>query len=192
MIPMAHEPLTQEEGLLQGFLALEAPEGFRAELIDGEIAVTPPPGGDHEKCIWKIARQITVRCATEFDFSGNKGLVVPSDGRKPMSHVIPDATFAPADIDFFGGAAPWTDPDGVVLVVEVTSDRPERDRVAKRRGYAAAEIPLFLLVDREEEKVTLYSGPADRDYEHTDSVPFGKALALPEPFGFELDTSQFA
>ncbi|MGO4759525.1 Uma2 family endonuclease, partial [Streptomyces sp. 2MCAF27] len=33
MSAMAHEPLTQEELLLEGFLALGTPEGFRAELI---------------------------------------------------------------------------------------------------------------------------------------------------------------
>ncbi|WP_344589499.1 hypothetical protein [Actinomadura vinacea] len=40
---MALEPKTQEEILLEGFLDLRTPEGFRAELIDGEIVVTPPP-----------------------------------------------------------------------------------------------------------------------------------------------------
>ncbi|MCZ7415367.1 MULTISPECIES: hypothetical protein [unclassified Streptomyces] len=34
---------TQEEFLLESFLALETPEGFKAELIEGNIVVTPPP-----------------------------------------------------------------------------------------------------------------------------------------------------
>ncbi|HEY8478453.1 MAG TPA: Uma2 family endonuclease [Spirillospora sp.] len=54
-------------------------------------------------------------------------------------------------------------PDGIALVLEVTSSRPERDRVAERHGYARAGIPLYLLVDREESKVTLFSDPDGGD-----------------------------
>lgn len=50
MTAMAHEPLTQEEVLLEGFLALDTPEGFRSELIEGDIVVTPPPDGEHDPC----------------------------------------------------------------------------------------------------------------------------------------------
>jgi hypothetical protein len=48
MTAVAHEPLTPEGIRLEGFLALNTPEGFRAELIEGEVAVTPPPDGDHD------------------------------------------------------------------------------------------------------------------------------------------------
>ncbi|MGW3405038.1 Uma2 family endonuclease, partial [Streptomyces zhihengii] len=71
MTAMPHEPLTQEDVLLEGFLALDTPEGFRAELIEGEIVVTPPPDGDHEDCISHIARQVIRASRTDMDFSGN-------------------------------------------------------------------------------------------------------------------------
>lgn len=38
MTAMAHEPLTRAEVLLEGFLALDTPEGFRAELIEGRLS----------------------------------------------------------------------------------------------------------------------------------------------------------
>jgi Uma2 family endonuclease len=65
------------------------------------------------------------------------------------------------------------------------------DREAKRYGYARAGIPLYLLVDRQEQRVTLFSGPDGKDYEFSDRVPFGKAILLPEPFGIELETAEF-
>lgn len=78
------------------------------------------------------------------------------------------------------------------MTVEVTSTRPDKDRGPKRRGYAAAGIPFYLLVDRTEGTVTRYGEPADGDYRQDVRVLFGKELDLPEPFSFSLDTSVFA
>ncbi|MFJ8488577.1 Uma2 family endonuclease [Streptomyces sp. NPDC094038] len=65
------------------------------------------------------------------------------------------------------------------------------DREGKRRCCARAQIPLYLLVDRERETVSLFSDPEDGDYVARHTLPFGKPIILPEPFGFELDTSAF-
>ncbi|MGO4430592.1 Uma2 family endonuclease, partial [Streptomyces sp. MCAF7] len=106
---MAHEPLTQEELLLEGFLALGTPEGFRAELIEGEIVVTPPPDGDHEDHISDIVNQVIRKSVTNMDFSGNKGLKVPRGELCVRNYVIPDGTFAPREQRLFRGAESWMD-----------------------------------------------------------------------------------
>lgn len=188
MTAMAHEPLTQEEVLLEGFLALDTPEGFRAELIEGEIVVTPPPDGDHEDCINVILKQVIRRARTDMDFSGNKGLRLEGS---PRDHVIPDGTFAPTQRRLYRGADPWMPCDGVALVLEVTSSKPGADRETKRRCYARGGIPLYLLVDREAGAVTLFSDPEGHDYREHCTRPFGKPVTLPDPFGFDLDTSDF-
>ncbi|MEU2429966.1 MULTISPECIES: Uma2 family endonuclease [unclassified Streptomyces] len=192
MSAMPHEPLTRDDVLLEGFLALDTPEGFRAELIEGEIVVTPPPDGDHEDYISQIVKQIIRRSRTDMDFSGNKGLKLRSAPDCTRNHVIPDGTFAPSDLRLFRGADPWMPSDGVALVVEVTSTRPRADRETKRRCYARAEIPLYLLMDRDASALTLFSDPENGDYRQLCTLPFGKPLALPEPFGFDLDTSDLA
>jgi Uma2 family endonuclease len=176
--------------LLRDFLALETPEGYRAELIDGEIVVTPPPDGTHEDIIWLIAKQVARKSSVDMDFSGNKGLVLPARAAA-RAYVIPDATFAPAELRLFSGAPSWMEPDGVAMVAEVTSSRPETDRDAKRRAYATSGIPLYLLADRQLGRITLFSDPRGDDYAGTASVPFGSSLDLPKPFAFTLDTSDF-
>ena len=192
MTAMAHESLTRAEVLLEGFLALDTPEGFRAELIEGEIVVTPPPDGDHEDYIELIVSQVYRRARTDMQFSGNKGLKLKSGDACPKSHAIPDGTFAPRKLRLFKGADPWMPCEGVALVVEVTSTtRPQADREAKRRCYARGGIPLYLLIDRDESSVTLFSDAEGDDYRQHCTLPFGKSLALPEPFGFELETSEF-
>ncbi|MFE7898468.1 Uma2 family endonuclease [Streptomyces sp. NPDC057424] len=189
MTAIAHEPLSQEDVLLEGFLALDTPEGFRAELIEGEIVVTPPPDGDHEKCISRIVRQVIRYSRTDMDFSGNKGLKVRSGGSCPKNHLVPDVTFGPIERDLFGGVGSWMSCDGVAMVMEVTSTRPPADREAKRHCYARAGIPLYLLVDRDTAQVTVFSEPKDDDYREHCARPFGKPIALPEPFAFDLDTA---
>ncbi|MEU5592406.1 Uma2 family endonuclease [Streptomyces sp. NPDC020298] len=190
MTAVAHEPITQEL-LEEWFLALDAPEGFRAELIEGEIVVTPPPDGDHEDYIGLIVSQVIRRSRTDMQFSGNKGLKLRKAEGCPKDHAIPDGTFAPAELRLYRGAEPWMPCDGVAMVLEVTSTKPKVDREAKRRCYARGGIPIYLLVDRDATEVTLFSAPEHDDYRERCALAFGRPVPLPEPFAFELHTTDF-
>ncbi|WP_043265065.1 Uma2 family endonuclease [Streptomyces sp. CT34] len=192
MTAMAYEPMaTDKESLLDFFLSLDTPEGFRAELIEGDIVVTPPTDGDHEDYLGVVNEQVYGESATPMRISGYKGLVLSSSGDHPEDHVIPDATIAPRSLRLFRGAPPWMPSDGVAMVVEVTSTKPSNDREGKRRAYARASIPLYLLIDRDKSTVTLFSDPSAGDYVGNITVPFGKPVPLPAPFSFDLDTSEF-
>ncbi|MGW4894220.1 Uma2 family endonuclease [Kitasatospora sp. NPDC004240] len=162
------------------FLALDTPPGYRAELIEGEIVVTPPPDGNHESAFAFVNRQLLRDAEIDVHVSGTKGLITPG-GR-----FVPDGTVCP--VGWLKNAEPWADPSGVLLVFEVTSTNPHKDRVQKRRGYAAAGIPCYLLVDRGEGLVTLFTQLVEGDYTDATRVPFGEPLDLPAPFSFKLDT----
>jgi Uma2 family endonuclease len=180
------------EFLLADFLNLDTPEGYRAELIDGEIVVSPPPDRNHGHIIWRIVQQISRNSSVEMDYAPQVGLIVPSRGIPDEDRFEPDAAFAPAKLSVFQSGPSWDTPDGIELVLEVTSSSADRDRNAKRLGYAAAGIPLYLLIDRKFRKVVLFSDPQDGDYLGKSEVHFGLKLHLPKPFDFTLDTAPFA
>ncbi|WP_406211040.1 Uma2 family endonuclease [Kitasatospora sp. NBC_01560] len=177
-MPAVEHPPQQD--ILQAFLELDTPPGFKAELIEGEIVVTPPPDGSHETAFSLLSKQFFRKAAIDLDLSGNKGLITPT-GR-----FVPDGTVSP--VGHFETAGSWASTSGVLLVFEVTSTNPVKDRGPKRRGYAAAGIPCYLLVDRGEGKVTLFTDPEGEDYTAHSQVDFGKPLDLPAPFSFTLDT----
>lgn len=77
------------------------------------------------------------------------------------------------------------------MVAEVTSGRPQADRVAKPHCHARGAIPLWLLVDRERSVITLFSEPSGADHPALTTTPTGRPVPLPDPFAFELDTAGF-
>ncbi|WP_427763738.1 Uma2 family endonuclease [Streptomyces sp. DSM 41931] len=77
------------------------------------------------------------------------------------------------------------------MVVEVTShdsDTDRRDRVEKPGGYAAAGIPVYLLIDRDDCSVVVFNQPEGGRYRHQEKLPFGASVKLPDPVNVTLDT----
>ncbi|MBO1420269.1 Uma2 family endonuclease [Streptomyces sp. FH025] len=183
--------ITDSEILLELFLALETPEGLRAQLLDGDILIELPFDGYHCHLISSLTDQVYGKSAIDMQMSEHKGLRLVTGGHHPPNHVIPHATFVPDDLRLFQGAPPWMEPDGVAMVAEVTSNKPDQDRIAKRHCYARAGIPLYLLIDREKSQVSLFSKPHREEYTEVHLAAFGEPLALLAPFDFELDTKDF-
>jgi Uma2 family endonuclease len=158
---------------------LELPPGFKAELIEGEIIVTPPPNREHESVLSELTRAIVLH--TDFRTSAGLGLVTPH-GR-----FIPDLTVATKEFMRSSPSEYWNDVTGVLLVAEVTSWDGTKDRGAKAIGYGAAGIPLYLLVDRAEKETVLFSEPRDGRYQNRETFEITAAVPLPPPFGFTVE-----
>ena len=157
-------------------LASRAPENVRLEFIDGRIGVKPVPDGDHGEIIrWVMQRCMQHR--PDLWLYPEQGLKVES---YRTGRARPDGALAP--VGTFAGQGEWTEPDGVLMAVEITSyddDTDRRDRAEKPVAYAQAGIPVYLLVDRDSCAVTVCSEPAHGKYRSSLTVDFGHTLALP-------------
>ncbi|WP_017541365.1 Uma2 family endonuclease [Nocardiopsis halophila] len=166
---------------------LDVPRGYRAEILrEAEITVSPPPIGKHQRTVMELLWQFKPHLPAGYDTEVHLEVRMHHIARS----TIPDLFVAPeAALDT---KEYFVSPDEVVLAAEVVSrSNADNDRVAKLGIYAAAAIPVYLLVDPLARSSTLYSSPENGHYTEQTTLPFGKPVPVPEPFGFELDTSRF-
>jgi Uma2 family endonuclease len=185
---------------------VDAPEGFRVEVIGGKVVVSPPPGFPHNTIVGDITYALVRAHVLQADFTWRTDngtgmpLVGVGDGYVPDLMVIDQDVYLAAR----RSGVRTLVPDQVELVVEVTSrsnaknDRQPTGRgrgTNKWNGYARAEIPYYLLVDRSPKvaQAILFTIPDQPlgAYLHQETWEFGETIRLPEPFDIEIDTAEW-
>ncbi|MEU9709181.1 Uma2 family endonuclease [Streptomyces sp. NPDC047967] len=163
--------------------AVQRIRGDRVQIIEGIIEPVSPTW-DHERAAKLVRRQIEKRVDELGCVEGSGNLDLPGSS----NWYIPDIAVVPEELAKGGRALL---PDQTLLIVEVTSEsNAETDRIVKRRRYAEYGAPLYLLVDRIDHCVTLFSEPGKLGYTRVDGpYPFGAAVRLPAPFDLDVDTS---
>ena len=143
---------------VEDYLALD--DDVRAELIDGELYVTPSPETDHQRVVLRLAR-----CLADHVETHDLGEVfaAPLDVHLPTGDVVqPDVFFVAAARSDICRRWVHGAPD---LVIEVLSPtHAERDRAVKRALYARSGVPEYWIVDPEERSIEVLR-LGDPDYE---------------------------
>jgi Putative restriction endonuclease len=207
-VPLPDSPYEMwVRGELEGYLGL--PEGFRAEIIEGDIVVSPAARFTHNKIASRIAAVFEVAFENNPAFPW-EGVVGTGVGEPSSRGWIPDVAVvdrmrsdeaSAADVVVIG-------PSDMVMAIEVTSPSnadhgrepgPQHRRkngnriMSKWTGYASAGIEYYLLVDRDPRvaRATLYSDPNPETsrYESAIAWEFGEPIVLPEPFGVTIKTT---
>jgi Uma2 family endonuclease len=175
---------------LRAWRELDVPEGWKAEITERGITMTPPPGGPHNDIADVLNKTLVRGVPDEWGIHQTQGLLIPALGHLyiPDLLVIPRA--AERDDDGLYAAS------DALLVVEITSrGNAAADRKTKKWGYAHGRVPLYLLVDRwnpSGPRCALYSDPDGGQYHRSVDTAFGKPVELPSPFDLTVDTSRFA
>ncbi|WTW97006.1 Uma2 family endonuclease [Streptomycetaceae bacterium NBC_01309] len=173
---------------------ISAPDGWRVEFVEGEITVSPLPGGPHnvlggaiqEEFTWHFRRLgLSYQARMCFGFCSTASC---SDTQKG-DHVIPDVAvmtrpLTSAELKACGHG--WVSRAALDLVVEVTSSNRTADTVAKVKVYGRMAIPHYLLVDRRDRVTTLSTEPTgdifDPGYAAKQVFAFGDDITLPDPY----------
>lgn len=156
------------------------------EHLNGQMEIRPVPDSEHNATrMWLMRQFMTQRADLDLNVTG-QGLKVASyrKGRARPDGIAP--------VDHFAGQGEWADPQGVLAVVEVTSwdsGTNARDRVEKAHVYAACGIGVYLLVDRDDDSVTVHSEPTDGRYRSIVTLGYGHTIEIPG-VGVVLNTDE--
>lgn len=142
---------TRPKKTIQDYLAL--PDEVRAELIAGELYVTPAPRPDHQRVVLRLGLVLAPHVESE---RIGEIFLSPIDVHLPSGEIVePDLLFVAADQT---GIVRDDAIHGVPrLLVEVLSpSHPERDRIVKMELYARNGVVEYWIVDPAEGSVELF------------------------------------
>ena len=154
--------------------------GWRYEVVDGALLMTPPPTDFHQALERRLFLQLVRQATPEWEPVFEVAFRVRKDGRVPDLGVIRagiivrprEVAYAPAD---FG------------LLIEVVSPTSTgMDRILKPAEYAAAGVPFYWRVETEPTVEVVAYELVDGSYHEVARVGAGSG-ALPGPFPFVVD-----
>lgn len=164
---------------------LELPEGYRAEIIGGQIAVVASPFGMHAYILTQIRRAANDVLPSDHYLYENVTLEEPDGDR-----YIPDLALLPDAL--MRTRRQWIFPMGMcLLAVEVSSPGQEDRDYRKTAGYARAGVAVYLIVDQKRRRCVVHSEPKADKYSSVTETPFGRDAVLPLATTITVDTSRF-
>jgi Uma2 family endonuclease len=184
-----HRPRTLRE------IADDLLEYQRVEYIeDDRLTFVTPPGFSHGGIVDAIIKAVHVASATGTtpeDWSVRAGDFQFDRADNEEKFFIPDIAVAHP-----GTTSNEEFRDNIAMVVEVTSPKSaetvENDYGIKAEQYAEAGVPLYLLVDQEKSRWTLFALATEKPgYQIEAQGDYGSPIELPDPLAFTVATEQW-
>ncbi|MCX4400703.1 Uma2 family endonuclease [Streptomyces sp. NPDC059837] len=195
------EPVMTQQDPIDLLIAIEeaSQAPIRPEYVEGMAIVPPQPNHKHNHGAFELAFQF--RSAGHLVGMGNGYRAARKDGTT-TSLLIPDFYVLrrdPTELDdsYLKAHRGWYPIDMIALVGEVTSTNHETDTGPKLRTYAAAGVPVYVLINRNAKTAHCYTDPVlpgddptEAYYDSEIKVDLGDPLPLPAPYPI-LQTAPF-
>jgi len=157
--------------------------GFRYEIIDGSLVVSPVPAKPHWRVTYRLRRLLEPQAPTQFVVSAENPGIRIDDGR---SYLVPDLVALHASK--VGADGRGFEPGTFALVVEVLSpSNRSHDLVTKRHHYGKAGVPQYWIVDPRGRQMAVLVHDGQGGYTEMAVVTPDKVWQTDEPFPIELD-----
>ncbi|MBD0670310.1 Uma2 family endonuclease [Streptomyces sp. CBMA156] len=182
------EPMGQPTLLEAAELISQQFPGYRVEIVGSQITVTPPPNFKHGRSIKRFDRLFEAAGLDggESEVFQGIGIWLPNG---PYDFAVPDLVVVDADSDDRILEYGCYDPAIFRLVLEVTSSNHLVDLKVKPTLYAEAGVPVYVIVDRTNQRVMVLTDPKDGEYRvHAVHHP-GQSFTLPESIGASVTLS---
>ncbi|GGZ45365.1 hypothetical protein GCM10010387_44840 [Streptomyces inusitatus] len=172
--------------LFEAFERIPAPEGYRMEIVEGVVCMSP-----QRDTRWEIIRRIVRALEDRF----GRGVRVLSDVRIDfpggLNGFCPDVAKLTDDAKK-NERGHWRHEDIEFVAEVISKGTAANDYGPKKDAYAAAEVPVYLIADPYTGKCLLHTDPKDGDYTIETRVSFGTSVDLTRtPVGLTLATDEF-
>ena len=123
-------------------------DGYRRELVHGQLLVTPSPVWLHQRASMRLGGVLSQHCPAHLEV-----LAAPFDWKRSERTVLEPDLLVVQRADFQPHGWPTATP---LLVVEITSPSTAvTDRTLERAVYEEAGVPSYWLVDPSEPSLTV-------------------------------------
>lgn len=175
------------EELCEALDELDVPDGFKAEIIKGNIVVSSWSKAYYLDVMDLVRDQLRPHLPEGHEIDSAPGLYVFLGVERaygPDIHAAHHQTRRTTSRRLGG--------EGLSFVAELTSPSTRDDDVTdKVERYGKAGVPVYLLLDMQEDSATVFWSPTAKGYASHLTVPFGEKIRIPAPFDCNLDTTGF-
>ncbi len=160
-------------------------DGWRYEVVDGALLMTPPPTDHHQAVSRRLFRQLDRQATPQWEPVYEVAFRVRTDGR------VPDLAVVRAGIAVRRREVAYAVSDFGLLIEIVASTSTGMDRVLKPAEYAAAGVPYYWRVETEPTVEVVAYELVDGAYRETGRLSAGSG-SLPAPYPVVINAAEIS